>query len=82
VGGFLLAVTALRAADPPAHAHDGQGCQLLVPLRAGVRVTGCALTDLGSQPSGLAGVGREAVGEREDEAAQFIWPFDDERPVE
>lgn len=38
--------------------------------------------DIGSPLSGLASVGREAVGERDDEAAQFIWAFDDKRPVE
>lgn len=38
--------------------------------------------DIGSSLSGLAGVGREAIGVRDDEAAQFIWAFDDERPVE
>jgi hypothetical protein len=30
----------------------------------------------------LAGAGREAVGERDDEVAKFIGTFDDERPVE
>lgn len=38
--------------------------------------------DLGSSRSGLAGVGREAIGERDDEVAQFIGALDDERPVE
>jgi hypothetical protein len=30
----------------------------------------------------LAGVGREAIGERGDEVTQFIGALDDERPVE
>jgi len=30
----------------------------------------------------LAGVGREAIGERGDEVAQFVGALDDERPVE
>jgi hypothetical protein len=30
----------------------------------------------------LAGVGREAIGERDDEAAQFSGALDDKRPVE
>lgn len=38
--------------------------------------------DMGSSRSGLAGVGREAIGERDDEVAQFIGALDDERPVE
>ncbi|MFG6202658.1 ATP-binding protein, partial [Nonomuraea sp. JJY05] len=38
--------------------------------------------DIDSSPSGLAGVGREALGERDDEVAQFIGALDDERPVE
>lgn len=38
--------------------------------------------DIGSSRSGLAGVGREAIGEGGDEVAQFIGALDDERPVE
>ncbi|MGC9380649.1 isocitrate lyase/PEP mutase family protein [Streptomyces sp. MH13] len=38
--------------------------------------------DSGSSLSGLAGAGREAIGERDDEVAQFVGAFDDERPVE
>ncbi|WP_327371522.1 hypothetical protein [Streptomyces sp. NBC_01217] len=38
--------------------------------------------DTGSSRSGLAGVGREATGERDDEFSQFIRALDDERPVE
>ena len=32
--------------------------------------------------SGLAGVGREAIGELDDEVAQFSGALDDERPTE
>ena len=38
--------------------------------------------DIGPPLSGTDGVGREPVGERDDEVAQFIWAFDDKRPVE
>jgi hypothetical protein len=38
--------------------------------------------DIGSSRSGSAGVGREAIGERDDEVAQFVGALDDERPVE
>lgn len=38
--------------------------------------------DIGFSRSGLASVGRKAIGERGDEAAQFIGALDDERPVE
>lgn len=38
--------------------------------------------DIGSALSGLAGVGREAIGERDDEVAQFNGALDDERTVE
>jgi hypothetical protein len=30
----------------------------------------------------LAGIGREAIGERDDDGAEFIGALDDERPVE
>ena len=65
------------------------------PDRAGRGVVSCGLGDparrlalaaarlrTATRLSGLAGAGRQAVGEREDEGAQFVGALDDERPVE
>lgn len=38
--------------------------------------------DIGASRSGLAGAGREAIGERDDQVAEFIGALDDERTVE
>ncbi len=56
----------------------GNGFSMIPPARS----LAVPSHDIGSSVSGSAGVGREAIGERDDEVAQFSGALDDERPVE
>ncbi|GGS98595.1 hypothetical protein GCM10010270_83240 [Streptomyces violaceus] len=69
--------TTTTAATP--HSAASHPSAVCTTLRLNI---GVPSHDIGSSLSGLAGVGREAIGERDDEAAQFSGPLDDKRPVE
>ncbi len=82
----------ISIADPARLGGPSDRLELFPPLRPTTAAAATLPTHrLGVSPASwvpvmceavCAGGGREAVGERQDEAAEVIWSLDDEGPVE